>query len=200
MAPETKKCQNCQSDFLIDEADFDFYKKLSVPAPTWCPECRLIRRLTWRNERFLFKRKDAKGNDIFSGFPPSVPATIYHNDDWWSDSWDVMSYGKDYDLSRPFFDQFKELLYTVPWLAKSVINMVNSEYCEQAGGLKNCYLYFNGNDSENCAYIVSGYNLKDSFDLYEARHTELSYDSYMADEGYRIFYSVNIEESTDIWF
>ncbi len=198
---EMRSCQSCKQNFLIEEADFDFYKKISVPPPTWCPECRLIRRLTWRNERFLFKRKEGLNNkDIFSGYPNTVPATIYHLDDWWSDKWDAMSYGRDYDFSRPFFDQYKELLYTVPWPAKSTLNMVNSEYCEQAGGLKNCYLYFNGNDSENSAYIVSGYNLKDSFDLYEARHTELSYDNYMADEGYRIFYSVNIEESTDIWF
>ncbi|MEK7093988.1 MAG: hypothetical protein AAB903_01450 [Patescibacteria group bacterium] len=81
-----------------------------------------------------------------------------------------------------------------------MINMVNSEYCEQAGGLKNCYLCFNGNEMENSAYVVSGWNIKDCFDLYETRHTELSYDSYMADEGYKIFYSVNIEECTDIWF
>lgn len=161
----------------------------------------MIRRMIWRNERFLFKRKDSlKNNDIFSGFPETVKATIYHLEDWWSDNWDPMSYGKDYDFSRPFFDQFKELLYSVPWPAKSVMNMVNSEYCEQAGNLKNCYLCFGGDSMENSAYVNRGWNAKDAFDLYETRHTELSYDSYMADEAYQVFYSVNIEECTDIWF
>lgn len=201
MEAEARTCQSCKNQFLIEPADFEFYKKIDVPPPTWCPECRLIRRLSWRNERFLFKRKEALNNkDIFSGFPESVSATIYHLDDWWSDNWDPLDYGKEYDFSRSFFEQYRELLYSVPWPAKSTLNMVNSEYCEQAGGLKNCYLYFNGNDSENCAYVVSGWNLKDCFDLYEARHTELSYDNYMADEAYRVFYSVNIEECTDIWF
>lgn len=201
METETKSCQSCKKDFQIDSADFDFYKKISVPPPTWCPECRLIRRLTWRNERNLFKRKESLNNkDIFSGFPPTVQSTIYHLDDWVSDKWDPMDYGRDYDFSRSFFEQFNELLQTVPWPAKSTINMVNSEYCEQAGECKNAYLCFNGTAMENSAYLVSGWHVKDSFDIYETRHTELSYDSYMADEAYRVFYSINIEECTDIWF
>lgn len=161
----------------------------------------MIRRMTWRNERLLFKRKDTGTNqDIFSGFEPGIQAPIYHLDNWWSDNWDPMTYGRDYDFSRPFFEQYREFLYSIPWPAKSVINVVNSEYCEQAGGLKNCYLCFNGNEMEGSAYVVSGWNVKDCFDLYESRHTELSYDSYMVDEAYRVFYSVNIEECTDIWF
>ena len=30
---------------------------MDVPAPTWCPECRLERRLAWRNEKGLHYRK-----------------------------------------------------------------------------------------------------------------------------------------------
>jgi hypothetical protein len=52
---EKKECQNCNQSFLIEPDDFSFYEKIKVPAPTWCPECRMIRRMTWRNERSLFK-------------------------------------------------------------------------------------------------------------------------------------------------
>jgi len=47
---ETKTCQNCKIEFVIEKEDFNFYEKIKVPPPTWCPECRMIRRMTWRNE------------------------------------------------------------------------------------------------------------------------------------------------------
>ena len=42
MNSETRNCQNCKKDFLIEGDDFSFYKKLGVPSPTWCPDCRLF--------------------------------------------------------------------------------------------------------------------------------------------------------------
>ncbi len=39
MNSETKICQNCKQNFVIEPEDFDFYRKIDVPPPTWCPEC-----------------------------------------------------------------------------------------------------------------------------------------------------------------
>jgi len=55
MEKEQKVCQNCQKEFTIEPEDFAFYEKIKVPAPTFCPECQLKRKLVWRNERTLFK-------------------------------------------------------------------------------------------------------------------------------------------------
>ena len=80
----------------------------------------MIRRMVFRNERLLFRRKDdASGTEIFSEFPAHVPVKVYEKDYWWSDAWDPMAYGREYDFSRPFFEQFKELLYAVD--RKSVV-------------------------------------------------------------------------------
>ena len=46
---EKRTCQNCKKDFTIKSEDFSFYEKIKVPAPTWCPECRMIRRINFRN-------------------------------------------------------------------------------------------------------------------------------------------------------
>ncbi len=201
MNQESRICQSCKAEFVIAPEDFSFYEKIKVSPPTWCPECRMIRRFAWRNERNLFRRKDdATGNEIFSGFPQNISARVYNLDYWWSDAWDPMEYGREYDFSRPFFDQFRELLYTVPWPAKSVIFMTNSDYCDQAGYVKNSYLCFNAGEVENSAYCITAFFSKDSFDLYQARHSELCYENYMSDESYRVFLSVNCEGCTDIWF
>jgi len=44
MNSKIKKCQNCSIKFTIEPEDLKFYKKIDVPEPTFCPECRMIRR------------------------------------------------------------------------------------------------------------------------------------------------------------
>src|SRR6266481_8142600 len=155
MESEKKLCQNCRSSFVVESADFTFYEKIKVPPPTWCPECRSIRRMLPWNQSNLFRKKEARtGNVLFSTYPEQAPLQIYERDYWWSDAWDPTIYGKDVDFSRPFFEQLKELSFEVPWPNKAVRGMVNSDYSNQNSYLKNCYLCFNGGNSEDCLYSV----------------------------------------------
>ena len=134
----TRSCVNCKKDFLIEPDDFSFYEQMKVPPPTWCPECRMIRRFLWRNHRNLFRREDeVSKKEIFSGFPQNVPAKIYEISYWNSDHWDPMDYGREYNFSLSFFEQFKDFLYSVPWPSLSVLNMVRSDYCNEASYCKN---------------------------------------------------------------
>src|SRR3989344_5058150 len=115
MNTEIQNCQNCKNDFVIEQGDFDFYKKIDVPPPTFCPLCRFQRRLAFRNERKLFRNKSAKtGKDILTLYPAETGVPIYTPDEWWADDWEAMEYGVDYDFSRPFFPQFFDLVKRVP--------------------------------------------------------------------------------------
>src|SRR3989344_5358630 len=130
MQSETKKCQNCHKEFTIEPDDFGFYEKIKVPPPTWCPDCRLIRRLQWRNEHSLFRRKnEANGEMIISAYHPEAKIKTYDRETWWGDSWDPRDYGRDYDFSRPFFEQFRELLQRVPHMALLDSRSVNARFC-----------------------------------------------------------------------
>ncbi|KKP28477.1 MAG: hypothetical protein UR15_C0026G0007, partial [Parcubacteria group bacterium GW2011_GWA2_31_28] len=100
-----QNCQNCNNNFIITEEDQAFYNKISVPFPTFCPECRMVRRMVWRNERALYKRKnDFSGEDIISVISSDKPYKIYDYHSWWSDNWDPMDYGTDYNFNKPFFE------------------------------------------------------------------------------------------------
>ncbi|MCX6721031.1 MAG: hypothetical protein NT026_00265, partial [Candidatus Staskawiczbacteria bacterium] len=126
---ETRQCQNCKQDFVIEPEDFDFYEKMKVPAPTFCPECRIVRRMTWRNERTLYHRKcDATQKDIITMFAPEQPLVVYERDYWWSDKWDQLASGRDYDFLKPFFQQFRELFEKAPLPNLANSNTRNSEY------------------------------------------------------------------------
>src|SRR3990167_7917455 len=75
---QNKTCQNCKSQFVIEPEDFDFYKKISVPPPTWCPECRQRHRYAWRNERVLYRRNcDLCGKSTVTIYSPNKPYKVY---------------------------------------------------------------------------------------------------------------------------
>ncbi len=201
MTAETKTCQNCKHSFVIEQEDVNFYQKMTVPPPTFCPLCRAQRRMAWRNERALFKRKsDFAGKEIFSAFAPDAPVKVYEKEVWLTDQWDPMTYGRDYDFSRPFFEQFKELLYTVPLKNLNLVGGTNSDYCNNFTDAKNCYLIFNGNYSEDCMYGNGFTNSKHCFDTSHVAKCERCYGSFWLTGCHNVVYSSQCENSYDLAF
>ncbi len=179
MQSETWQCQNCKKDFVIEPDDFGFYERIKVPAPTWCPECRIVRRMAFRNERSLYKRKNnapGRSEEMLSMYAPDSPYTVYDKEYWWSDKWDPTDYGIEYDPSRPFFEQYDKLWKKTPLPALQTINSVNSQYTNYVDGNKNCYLVFGCGYDENVRYSNRSNFSKDSQDMLTSPHNELCYD------------------------
>ncbi len=149
----------------------------------------------------LFKRPDAHtGKEIFSGYSSCSHVKTYENNYWYSDGWDKLETGLEYDFGRPFFEQFKNLLHTAPIPARSVFNMINSDYANEASECKNVYLSFNLDYIENSGYLRKIRIAKDSFDCYECENMELSYESSVCNTCYRTFYSLECDNCVDVYF
>lgn len=201
MDQESRICQNCKNPFVIEPEDFLFYEKIKVPPPTWCPECRMLRRMLFRNERKLFRIKSAKsGKEILSLYPEEAGVAVYDEDEWWSDKWDPMQYGRDYDFSRPFFEQFFELTKIVPRYSRDVLNMVSSDYSANASNLKNCYLLFNSNFSEDSAYGNAVDKSHFCFDNSHISGCERCYNSFWLTNCYQTNFSSQCEDCQGVWF
>ena len=198
---KTKTCQNCKAKFTIEPEDFEFYKKIDVPEPTFCPDCRTQRRFVFRNENKLYKRKcDFSDKEIFSMFSSKEPFKVYDRDLWWSDKWDPLEYGRDYDFDKLFFKQLKELFKEVPWASLSLSDRINSDYCNNAGFLKNCYLFFNGGFSEDSAYCTRVQYSKDVYDNYDLNKCELCYQNFMLNRCYKTFFSSHCDDCQEVLF
>jgi len=198
---ETKTCQNCKTEFRIEPEDFAFYEKIKVPPPTWCPECRLQRRMLFRNEMNLYKRKcDCHEEMVFTSIAPESQTKIYTADMWYSDKWDPIDYGREYDFSRPFFDQLKDLIKEVPRLNLTALRLIDSPYCNNASGLRSCYLLFNSETSENCVYGNGITDSKEVFDSYFMKQMEHGYEDFVCLRSYNVFFSSNVSDSQDIYF
>lgn len=108
---------------------------------------------------------------VISIYHPDSGLTIYCNKCWWSDKWDPKSFGVDYDFSRPFFTQFRELMIKVPHMAivnDDGIASLNCEYTHDWWFSKNCYMCFSGWHAENVLYsffVLAGKDIMDCIHL-----------------------------------
>jgi hypothetical protein len=199
-----KTCLQCNAPFEIYDRDREFYKKVAltigsklipIPEPTLCPLCRQRRRFSFRNERYLYRRKcNGSGKEIISMYPPESIYKVYAQDVWWQTNWDGTAYGRDFDFSRPFFEQFAELSKDVPRIALLNNNSENSEYCNFTGDVKNSYLIFGSVYSEDC-YYGSPYYSKNCVDTLVLRECELCYECIDCRKLYHSFYSQDCNNS-----
>ncbi len=202
MNSENKICENCKAQFIIEPEDFDFYKKISVPPPTWCPECRLQRRLAWRNERGLSKRKcNAPGHseEIISVYS-DPKLCVYDPKYWWSDAWDGTQFGEEINFSKPFFAQFRELLERAPLLSLVDSKSTNTSYCNLTVEHKNCYLVTAGWNNEDSYYSNRISFCKDTLDSYVCHKTEYGYENINCKDSYQLFFSRNSEGCNNSYF
>ncbi|MBI2024157.1 hypothetical protein HYT00_02105 [Candidatus Giovannonibacteria bacterium] len=198
---ESRTCQNCKQNFTIEPEDFKFYEKIDVPAPTFCWRCRAQRRLAFRSGWKLYKRKvEGRDDEVFSPIPPEAPFRVFDENYWWRDTWDPMDYGRDYDFSRPFFEQFKELLSVVPISHKRATNAIRSEYSSNAIDIKDCYLCFNAGWVENSMYSETINRSRDSMDLLKVEDCEECYELFDCKKCFKTFFSSECNECVDVWF
>lgn len=195
MNPENKNCQNCKRNFSIESEDFVFYDKIKVPPPTFCVDCREQRRICFRNERMFYKHDCGLcGKSVVSRVSPDKPYPMYCNRCWWGDGWDPMDYGREYDFSRPFFEQWKELYFSVPHISMFNSNSVNSEWINQESDDKNCYLNVGGHYNEDSAYNTYELKGKNCFDNYWLLASDHAAHNINCERGYFLHYSAECHD------
>ncbi len=202
-------CQNCKNDFIVESEDFSFYEKISsnsggkVPPPTWCPECRLIRRFAFQNTWNLSWRNcDECNKKTLSIYPPEQKITVYCPTCWWADSWDGTEYAMDYDSNRSFLEQVKELSDKTPYMSleTAYLTLKNSDYSNSMSWCRDCYLVFWADYCDNVYYSSMLNALKHSADCLRVKDSELCYESIGINKCYQIFFSEECDTCVDVWF
>lgn len=187
-----KICAITGKPFTVTDFELDFFKKFDVelPTPTLCIEERHRRRLAYRNERKIYNATCAlTGKPIISIYSPGKNLKVFSSEAWWGDEWDGRDYGRDFDFSRPFFDQYHELQLAVPHISLINVNGENSDYCNLTMGNKNCYLVFGGDYNQDTYYSVFSMRGVDNMDCYWVTGSELCYDCIDCESCYGLRYS-----------
>ena len=104
-------CHHCCSPFIITDEDRKFYATMEVPEPTWCPECRLMRKMAWSNEGFLYHNEcNACKKKLISYIPSSTDAKkVLCMPCYTSDSNNPLTYGIKYNPEKSIFLQMFEM-------------------------------------------------------------------------------------------
>lgn len=205
--PLTPNCKTCSQTFTIGDDDLAFYdqisptfnqKKFTIPPPKECSECRFQRRLAFRNERHLYPRKcDLTGKPMIANFSPDKPHKVYSREAWWSDAWNALDYGRDFDFNKTFTEQFNELTRAVPQCNLITTNCENCDYANFFLNSRNSYLIFGGANDEDCLYGKYIVNSKDCVDNLAIYNGELCYECIACEGCYNCKFALNSRNCSD---
>ncbi len=196
-------CKITGMKFEISEMEYEYCRREGIPLPDISPLEKLRYLCNFRNRLHLYNGVCALSKKKgLTAIPPESNFTVYDVDVWDSDDWDPLSYGRDYDFSRPFFDQMAELLSVVPIPNLSVqrSSMENSDFTNGITGAKNCYLVFSSSFNEDCMYSRLLYKCKDIHDTVLARGSELCYGSKNINNCFAVFCCENCYNCTESSF
>ncbi len=201
---ETKKCNKCSVSFDITDRDIEFYekispsfswKKFSISSPTFCPDCRAQRRLSYLNQRSLYKNKcNLCNNQIVSRFHENCNINNYCNECWSSDKWDQLELWLDIDLNKSFFEQFIYLInntnyQNLIWSSSNVKN--NSVYTNHTSEIHDSYLVFEANKISKSIYSFWIKNCLSAVDCSFVWNSEYVYECVDSYDMYNCFYCMN---------
>jgi len=133
-------------------------------------------------------------------FKSEVSFPVYCHECWWSDKWDPLKFGREYDFSIPFFEQFAMLQKETPRPALYSSQNINSQYCNHTAHNKNCYLMFGSWFSENCGYGNTVLESKDCWDCLFVEKCEACLHTVDSTKSYQLHFSQNCTACTDSAF
>lgn len=194
-----RNCSECSASFEVTAEDLSFYdkvspvfdgRKYSIPAPHNCPNCRHRHRMAFRNERHLYRRKcDATKHRTLSLYEEGTSFPVYSHEAWWSEDWDALSYGIDYDSNTSFFVQFRELIQKVPRLGIVTGHNENCDYCNYVNYSKDSYLCFGCHSAENCYHNWRVHWCEHCIDCLQMDKSKWCYECIDCDGCYNLRFS-----------
>ncbi|NBX86510.1 MAG: hypothetical protein EBQ80_04675 [Proteobacteria bacterium] len=146
-------------------------------------------RMAFINPYTLYKRVcDGTGKPIVSIYSPDKPYKVFSRTHWESDAWDAMQFGRAYDFSKTFAEQWDELNVAVPHIALWNGDTNNADYSHDVSKITDSYMVFDAMDVGESLYINAANDLVSCVDVTAIAQGEMLYECVMVDNGYKSFW------------
>ncbi len=198
---KNKTCTDCKKDFSVLENESLLYEKVGISEPKKCFYCLAKQHFAfWPFGKFRKGVSDLSGKSLITVLPESPRYPIYTREEWWSDAWDAMDFGMDYDGSRPFFEQLKELQEKVPRPHQIGELSTDCDWTDDVWESKNCYLSRSIAKCENLIYGNRVFDSKNSIDAFLSFNIDQSYDCSSCYNSYNLKVAELCKDCVDSWF
>lgn len=133
-------------------------------------------------------------------YDPDKGYTVYEQEIRRSDQWDPLQYGKDFDGSRSFLEQYSALQKRVPRFNMFNLDTENCTYVNYAPHCKNCYLLFGCRFDEDCYYGQTMNECKNCIDNAYVDKSEYCYENVDCNNNYNSFFCQDCIHATGSYF
>lgn len=194
-------CVDCKKEYQFSPEELEKYKAVDIPPSVRCFDCRMMHYFSfWLFGKFRKGMSDLSGKSMITMLPENARYPIYLRDEWWSDVWDPMDYGQNYDSNRTLFEQLKELQEKVPRPHRAGELSVNCDWSDDAWSSKDCYLTRSVLRCENVSYGYRAVDTKDSYDVTYVYTLQDSYDCLYCFDSHNLNFSENCRNCMDSYF
>lgn len=198
-----KEARDTPTEAVVAAAELDYCGRFGIPVLPGSRSEVLREMAAFRPAHSLYQSQcGLSGRSILTSMPPGQGYTVYAIDDWLSDGWDPLSFGRPYNFTRPFFDQFGELARSTPLpsVSSGHASIENCDFCNFVSGSRNCYLVFSGSHLEDCLYGRFLFHSKDLADCFYAKQSELCYGCRDIQSCYHLVASAHCLSCSDSAF
>ena len=196
-----KQCQTCGNDFVLTKDDTAFLGSMNLPEAKECHLCIWKHLLSfWVFGKFRKTQSALSGKSIITTFSEAAPFPIYSRDEWVSDEWEPLDYGRQYDSSRSFLEQVSDLMKTVPHPHQSGTKNTDCQWSDDVWNCKNCYLSRSMVNCEDSFYLYRVINSRDCIDSVFCFDSEFLYDCVYCFKSSRLQHCVDTRDSIDSAF
>jgi hypothetical protein len=196
-----RKCEHCQKEFIISEIEQSLSEKIGLELSNVCSRCLLKQHLSfWLFGKFRKGKSALSGENLITVLPENIRYPIFSLGEWYSDAWDALSYGVDYNKNELFFKQLQSLQEKIPHPHQNGANNTNCDYCDDVWNSKNCYLARSMEECEDLLYSYRNIKVKNSINMAICFSSERCFSCLNCMNSYKLFYSRNSKDCIDSYF
>jgi hypothetical protein len=194
MATVKQRCRLSGKDFLVSDEEQEILARIGIlhpaiaeplPMPTTHPWVFARQILSHSNVYHLYQGRSAFSREsLLSRYQAGSGYKVCTVEEFWDEKIDNTERGRAFDFSKPFFQQFDELLHSIYLLPLNVTNTENSSYVNAAVNLKNCYLCFVTYESQDCMYCYAVSQSHDCVDCVHVRSSQFCYQCLHIEQCY----------------
>ena len=182
--PGERVCALTGEMWMMTEEEIGWYKKFNVPPHPWAPMVRMKHLMGFPSGIAIWKKPHAEtplrqgfegqaGESLLSFVHPDSPYQIITDKEWFSKEFEQTE--RELDPTKPFFDQFRELAYSIPVGNLrddgSNVNCVGVDIITS----QDCYMFFSGYSNKHSLYSSISYESEDSCLVTNAKQIRSSY-------------------------